>query len=191
MRLWEIIIVSIGVTIDVFAVTICWGAMLAKIDYGWLAKIILIFGGMQTAALVLGQTLVKLPLWRVDTHAIVRLGRGLAIMIWMGLGLYMFFRAHRVHTILESRRGKYAMTYVLPVAFVMNVDALLAGMGMGLLEAPLKISALCFLIITIVSVTVGVFCGYWIGCDQRRNAYRLGGALLLLSGFEVLFMYVL
>lgn len=191
MKIWEFLVISFGITIDVFAVTICWGAMLQKVDRVWLAKTSCLVALWESAALLAGQLLAVLPLWHGRGEAISLLGRGLSIFLLVGLGLYMFFKAYRAKPLQETRISGYAMKYVFLAALAMSVDAYLAGMGMGLLGALPVFSTLCFFIITILSVIVGIYCGYWIGCEQRKGAYYVGGILLLLSGAEVFLVHVL
>ena len=52
MSLLEIIIISVGLSLDVFAVVVCYGAVLLKVERSKLTKIILIFSLWQVGAVV-------------------------------------------------------------------------------------------------------------------------------------------
>ena len=55
MRIWEILLVSAGVALNVFAVSVCWGAVLPAVNKKWLLVVTLLLGLWQGGAMLLGR----------------------------------------------------------------------------------------------------------------------------------------
>ena len=71
------------------------------------------------------------------------------------------------------------------LALVTSVDAFLAGIGMGFLEAQMIHQSLAIFPITVLSVICGVYAGYMLGAVHNSQAYLAGGALFLIAGADV------
>ena len=186
MRIWEILLVSAGVALNVFAVSVCWGAVLPAVNKKWLLVVTLLLGLWQGGAMLLGRGVVTLPIFKGSTTFLTGSGSRLSVLIFMGLGLYMFFRSSRAGALLERRRDTYGIKEAFLLALTVSIDAFLVGMGMGFLRSGVGISALCFILITMLAVVLGTYTGFWMGSEKRRLAYQVGGAMMVFSGVELL-----
>ena len=72
---------------------------------------------------------------------------------------------------------------------ITSVDAFLAGIGMGFLEAQMIHQSLTIFPITVLSVIGGVYVGYRLGTVHNSQAYLAGGALFLIAGVDVVIQY--
>ena len=96
-------------------------------------------------------------------------------MIWKGL---------KKRNILEQRNDEIDWKKTTFLALITSVDAFLAGIGMGFLEAQMIHQS-----ITVLSVIGGVYVGYRLGTVHNSQAYLAGGALFLIAGVDVVIQY--
>ena len=103
MSFGEILIVCFGLSLDVFAVTACMGAMLARIRAGRLIVLCLIFSLWQVIAFVLGRLLSALL--QPDGVSAVTLGiwRIVSAGIFLALGGLLIGKALKNKVIFEHR----------------------------------------------------------------------------------------
>lgn len=186
MHIWEIMLVSAGVALNVFAVSVCWGAVLPAINKKWLILVTILLGLWQGGAMLLGRGVVNLPIFEGNTTFLTGSGSRLSVLIFMGLGLYMFFRSSRAGALNERRRDAYGIKEAFLLAITISIDAFLVGIGMGFLRSRIGVSALCFVLITMLAVVLGTYTGFWMGSEKRRVAYQIGGAMMVFSGVELL-----
>ena len=101
-------------------------------------------------------------------------------MIWKGL---------KKRNILEQRNDEIDWKKTTFLALITSVDAFLAGIGMGFLEAQMIHQSLTIFPITVLSVIGGVYVGYRLGTVHNSHAYLAGGALFLIAGVDVVIQY--
>ena len=101
-------------------------------------------------------------------------------MIWKGL---------KKQNLLERRNDEIDWKKTTFLAFVTSIDAFLAGIGMGFLEAQMIHQSLTIFPITVLSVILGVYAGYRLGTVHNSQAYLAGGALFLIAGLDVVIQY--
>lgn len=101
-------------------------------------------------------------------------------MIWKGL---------KKRNILEQRNDEIDWKKTTFLALVTSVDAFLAGIGMGFLEAQMIHQSLTIFPITVLSVIGGVYVGYRLGTVHNSQAYLAAGALFLIAGVDVVIQY--
>lgn len=83
MAWYEIFIVSVGLSLDVFTYALYKGAMLSRLDKKQILKMILLFTGWQSGAMLLGSLISELPYIAMNYQRTERLFRG-------GIGSYFF-----------------------------------------------------------------------------------------------------
>ena len=81
-------------------------------------------------------------------------------MIWKGL---------KKRNILEQRNDEIDWKKTTFLALITSVDAFLAGIGMGFLEAQMIHQSLTIFPITVLSVIGGVYVGYRLGTVHNRG----------------------
>lgn len=101
-------------------------------------------------------------------------------MIWKGL---------KKRNILEQRNDEIDWKKTTFLALITSVDAFLAGIGMGFLEAQMIHQSLTIFPITVLSVIGGVYVGYRLGTVHNSRAYLAGGALFPIAGVDVVIQY--
>lgn len=185
MLFWEILLVCIGLSLDVFAVSVCQGALLGRIPKGRLTVMGGIFCLMQVAALELGQSLSTLTsLWRLY-DATLAVWRLLSALIYFLLAAYLIVKALRHRPVVE-RRSELRFRRIFALAALTGVDALLVGFSSGLLNAYWLTSGATLLVVTMLCVVSGVVTGYHFGYEPKTKAYWGGGLLFLATGIITL-----
>jgi len=189
MLYWEVLLVCIGLSLDVFAVAVCQGALLGHIKKGRLTVMGVIFCIMQVAGLELGQQLSALPsLWNLY-DAMLMIWRTISALIYFALSAYLLFKAIRHQPIVE-RRSEIRYRRILGLAALTSIDALLAGFSSGLLNTYWLSSGLTLFLITGLGVVTGVITGYYFGYEPKTKAYWGGGLLFLAIGITTLIRYL-
>lgn len=189
MNLIEILIISVGLSLDVYAVVVCQGALLLKIDRMKLVKMSLIFCIWQVAAVMLGHFVTLIPYLAVAAENMRRIWELISVIIFMALGVYMLYKAWKNEVIYE-RLSDINYKQLSMAACFTSIDALFAGMGFGFLNTGMIEVALSILFVTAFFVVLGLYTGYRLGYEQKTKAYGVGGILLLISAFEVIFKYM-
>ena len=189
MLYWEILLVCLGLSLDVFAVAICQGALLGRIKKGPLTAMGSIFCVMQVGALELGQQLSTLPsLWKFYDTTLTA-WQLLSALIYFALGCYLIIKAIRRQPIVE-RRSEIRFSRIFGLAALTAIDALLVGFSSGLLNAYWLTSGITLLVVTALFVIGGVFTGYHFGYEPKTKAYWGGGALFLATGIITLIRHL-
>ena len=103
--------------------------------------------------------------------------------------IYMIWKGLKKRNILEQRNDEIDWKKTTFLALITSVDAFLAGIGMGFLEAQMIHQSLTIFPITVLSVIGGVYVGYRLGTVHNSQAYLAGGALFLIAGVDVVIQY--
>ena len=89
MSTMELLIVSVGLSIDVFVAAAYMGAGFSKIRWKNLVLLSVLFGGIQLGVLVLGNLITLLPLLSITrTKTAADRWEGLTVLIFAALGIY-------------------------------------------------------------------------------------------------------
>lgn len=189
MSLVEILIASVGLSLDVYAVVVCQGAVLLKIEKMKLFKMCLIFCIWQVAAVEVGHLITLIPYFSIKAENVQNICEMISVIIFMVLGLYMLYKAWKNEGILE-RLSEINYKQVCIAACFTSIDALLAGMGFGFLDTEAVAVDLSILIVTAFVVILGLYTGYRLGYEHKTKAYGIGGTLLLISAVDIVFRYL-
>ena len=94
MAWYEIFIVSVGLSLDVFTYALYKGAMLSRLDKKQILKMILLFTGWQSGAMLLGSLISELPYIAMNYQRTERLFRAASAVIFFLIGIWQIGRAH-------------------------------------------------------------------------------------------------
>lgn len=188
MNIAEIILVSVGLSLDVFAVVICYGAVLLKIERSRLVKMVIIFCVWQSAAVYVGRLITYIPGIANATNGIRAFAEIFTVLIFAALGGFMIYKAKRKDNFVERLTDVHYREVVL-AAFLTSIDAILAGMGFGFMDANIFYVMLSMLIITALIVIIALYMGYRLGYDKKTFAYWTGGLLFFISAAAVIINY--
>lgn len=187
----EIVLITIGMSLDTFAAVECQGALVAKLEKKRLSMAVTVIALWQTIALLIGSFLVTL-LNQYDTQLSGEafIGRILAILILFGMGLRMFVKAWRNERIVEKREDGLDIKKTFFSVAKGTIFTILTGIAFAFLEADIKAVLIMIICVTIAMVIIGLYTGYRLGFEQKSKAYIGGGALLIAAGIDVIVRYI-
>ena len=187
----EIVLITIGMSLDTFAAVECQGALVAKLEKKRLSMAVTVIALWQTIALLIGSFLVTL-LNQYDTQLSGEafIGRILAILILFGMGLRMFVKAWRNERIVEKREDGLDIKKTFFSIAKGTIFTILTGIAFAFLEADIKAVLIMIICVTIAMVIIGLYTGYRLGFEQKSKAYVGGGALLIAAGIDVIVRYI-
>ena len=172
------ILLGIGLAMDAFAVSICKGLSMKKIDYKKCTIVGIYFGLFQALMPLLG----------------FYLGSTFKDLItsfdhWIAFGLLVLIGANMIRESFgkdESSNDRVDFKTMLPLAIATSIDALAIGVTFSFLEVNIFRSIIIIGITTFVFSFVGVIIGNLFGSKYKKRAEIFGGIILILLGIKIL-----
>lgn len=186
MRMFEILLIAVGLSLDVLAYGLYKGAMMPEVRPGTMVKLCTVFTVWQTLSILCGCLIGMIPkVTAAAEGAAVRWQYVSAVIFW-GLGIYMIAKARRRNRIIERKEEKIQIKQIMVLACITSIDAFIAGIGCGFLQTDVAAVVATVAVVTWLCVVVGVYGGYWLGCQFKNRVVALGGCILVLGGLELL-----
>ena len=189
MAWYEILVVSVGLSLDVFTYALYKGAMLSRLDKKQISKMVLLFMGWQSGAMFLGSLISEIPYIAMNYQRTEKLFRAASAVIFFLIGVWLIVRALHMQDPLERREDMFAWKQLCVWAMLTSVDSFLTGIGMGFLNTRVTVQIVQLAIMAAVAVMAGIYAGYRIGCHGRNRVLISGAMIFLLAGIDVLFRY--
>ena len=175
----ELIILSIGLAMDAFAVAVCKGLSMQKMS--WKKGLIIgtYFGIFQALMPAIGYLLgVNFQ------EKIQGVDHWIAFILLGVIGLNMLKEAISKET--ESSNDSIKFKDMLILAVATSIDALAVGITFAFLRVNVWLAICLIGIITFMISTVGVKIGNVFGCKYEKKAEVAGGIILILLGIKIL-----
>ena len=178
MSLWELFVVAVGLSADAFAVSICKGLSLCKIQKRHCAIIGLYFGGFQALMPAVGYLL------GVGFQSLItNIDHWIAFVLLSIIGFNMIKESRGEN---EKMDESFSLRSMLPLAVATSIDALAVGVTFAFLKVTI-IPAVSFIgVITFLLSGVGLLIGNKFGCRYKSKAELLGGIILIVMGLKIL-----
>lgn len=181
LQLIEVILIGVGLAMDAFAVAICKGLQMKKLNYRQATVIALFFGGFQALMPLIGWILGK----QFEQY-IVQIDHWIAFGLLSVIGVNMFRESLEKEeedvTVLE----KLDLKELVLLAIATSIDALAVGITFAFLKVDIKLSVLVIGITTFLISFCGVAIGNIFGTRYKERAERFGGIVLILIGLKIL-----
>lgn len=179
MSLITLFITAVGLSMDAFAVSICKGLALKKIDLRKACLVGLWFGGFQALMPLLGYLLGSQFKQSVET-----------IDHWIAFALLTLIGISMIKEALSKEEDKtddsLSVRTMLLLAVATSIDALAVGVTYAFLQVDI-IPAVSFIgIITFALSAIGVKVGNVFGVKYKSKAELTGGVILILIGVRIL-----
>lgn len=180
MNFTELILIALGLAMDAFAVSICKGLALKKINFKNSCIVGLWFGGFQglmpLAGYFLGKNFKKY-IENVD-H-------------WVAFALLVLIGANMIKEALSKEEEKtddsLAFKTMFLLAVATSIDALAVGITFGIIPGiNVYLAVLIIGVVTFVLSVVGVKIGNVFGVKYKSKAEFAGGLILILIGLKIL-----
>ena len=178
MRLAELMVIAVGLSMDAFAVSVCKGLSVRKLQIRHALLAGLYFGGFQFLMPVLGW-LLGYRFEALITSVDHWIAFGLLGVIGVNMSRESFSDA-------EKLDDDFAFRAMLPLAVATSIDALAVGVTFAFLAVRILPAALLIGLTTFVLSALGIKIGHVFGLRWKAWAERIGGIILMLMGVKIL-----
>ncbi len=175
----EIILISVGLAMDAFAVSVCKGLSLKKMS--WKKAIIVgaYFGIFQA-----GMPLIGYLLGSYFEELVTKVDHWIAFILLGAIGANMLKEAFSKNDEDQNEDVNFKTMVVLAIAT--SIDALAVGITFAFLKTNIVLAFSTIGIITFVLSMLGVKIGNKFGCKYESKAEIAGGVILILLGLKIL-----
>lgn len=178
MSIWEIFLVAVGLSMDAFAVAVCKGLKMPKINPKQTAIIAVFFGGFQALMPLIGYFLGK----QFEDY-IVSVDHWITFILLGIIGGKMVYESFKKDP--EDENG-FSIKELFILAIATSIDALAVGITFAFLKVNIAISVSLIGITTFILSATGVFIGHKFGEKYKSKAEFAGGLILILIGLKIL-----
>ena len=184
MTLLEIFLVGVGLSMDAFAVAICKGLAMPRVNRKQTLLIGLYFGVFQAVMPLTG--------WLLGSQFARRVTKmapwiAFVLLAWIG-GSMIRESLSKKEEEEKAEPAERRHRELLMLAIATSIDALAVGVSFSMVELTVPIYAAAILIgCTTFAISVaGVFVGNLFGARYKNRAEFVGGAILILIGLKIL-----
>lgn len=174
----EILLISIGLAMDAFAVAICKGLSMIKMNWKKAIIIGLYFGVFQALMPVIGYFLGT-----TFEHVITSIDHWIAFILLAGIGINMIKEAFSKDS--ENCNDNVDAKTMIILAIATSIDALAVGITFACLRAHILLPIISIGIITFILSVMGVKIGNKFGDKYKAKAELAGGLILILLGIKI------
>ena len=174
----ELFILAIGLSMDAFAVSVCKGLSLRKINLKHMCIAGAWFGGFQALMPLIGYFLGN-----VFAHTITKYDHWIAFVLLLIIGGKMLQEAFSDEEDLDSSMSIKTMFFL---AVATSIDALAVGITFSFLNVNIPVAASFIGITTFILSALGVKIGNVFGTKYKSKAELTGGIILILLGVKIL-----
>ena len=178
MSLLELIILSVALAMDAFAVSICKGLSKKKIEINHMLLAGIWFGGFQALMPVLGYFCGSKFADKVD-----KFDHWIAFLILALIGASMIKESRDDEEEANSNMDVKTMFFL---AVATSIDALTVGITFAFLDVNIVVAVIMIGVITFILSGAGVKIGSIFGDKYKSKAEIAGGVVLIIIGVKTL-----
>lgn len=184
MGIIELLFTGVGLAMDAFAVSICKGLGMKKMNHFHAFMIALFFGGFQALMPLIG--------WfagRSFASYIESIDHWIAFGLLLIIGGKMLYETFKEELPVENENQEktdaldYKELFLLAIAT--SIDALAVGVSLAFLGVNIWLAIAIIGIVTFVISYAGVGIGYQFGHRFEKGAQIAGGIILILIGVKI------
>lgn len=179
----ELFLLGVGLAMDAFAVSICKGLSMTKVNKLQAVIIGLFFGGFQALMPLVG--------WLLGVgfqQYIEAVDHWVAFALLAFIGGKMIFEAFSPEDTEQENKMDRPLNIkeMIVLAFATSIDALAVGVTFAFLDYPIFESISIIGVVTFIISVLGVFIGNFFGSKYKNKAEFAGGVILILIGLKIL-----
>ncbi len=180
MGLAELLIIAVGVSMDAFAVSICKGLSVQRVELRHVAATGLWFGGFQALMPLLGYFLgISFADFVSDVDH------------WIAFILLGIIGGNMIKESFDKTEAcgtnpDFSFRTMLALAVATSIDALAIGVSFAFLKVNIFAAVLLIGIVTAAFSGAGVLIGKYFGCRYKSKAEFVGGLILVTMGLKIL-----
>lgn len=183
----ELLLMGVGLAMDAFAVSICKGLAMRKVNKKQAVVIGLFFGGFQALMPFIGWLLGS----QFESY-ITSIDHWIAFILLGFIGGKMIVEALKPEETVEIKEmdAPLDLKEMLLLAVATSIDALAVGITFAFLDYPI-VEAISIIGITTFCISVGgVYVGNFFGNKYKNKAEFAGGLILVIIGLRILFSHL-
>lgn len=177
MNIIDILVIGVGLSMDAFAVSICKGLAMKKMDIKKALVCSLYFGVFQAL-----MPLIGFLLGSGFKNVVSSIDHWIAFVLLGIIGLNMIKEAKSCDVVNDSMDVKTMLT----LAVATSIDALAIGVTFAFLKVSIIPAVSIIGLITFVCCFIGVKLGSAFGEKLKSKAEIMGGVMLILIGTKIL-----
>ena len=174
MGLAELVLLAVGLSMDAFAVSICKGLGMKKINLKVAVVLGLFFGGFQAGMPVIG--------WALGSQFMGIIG---PIDHWIAFILLAFIGGKMLWEAFTEDEDEDEGDYLI-LAIATSIDALAVGISFAALSVDIMPAVSLIGITTFIFSVAGVAIGHTFGARYEKPATIVGGVVLIFIGLKIL-----
>ena len=178
MAVWELFVIAVGLSMDAFAVSICKGLAMKKMNWKNAGLAGLYFGGFQ-----MFMPLVGYLLGTGFRDKITSIDHWIAFVLLAFIGINMIKEAFSDE---EEADSSFDVKTMLILAVATSIDARAVGVTFAFLNVQILPAVSLIGVTTFVLSAVGVRVGNVFGSRYKSKAELAGGIILVLMGVKIL-----
>ena len=201
MSLFELFLIAVGLSMDAFAVAICEGLGMKKLDMHQALVIGLFFGGFQALMPVIG--------WFLGAQfasLVTPIDHWIAFILLAFIGGKMLFDAIKGDDESETAKDgegapkdgegakgsapRLDLRELTMLAIATSIDALAVGITFAFLDVDIVLAASFIGVVTFVLSVIGVAVGNQFGSRWEKPSAIVGGVVLILIGVRILLEHI-
>ncbi|MDR0897122.1 MAG: manganese efflux pump MntP family protein [Oscillospiraceae bacterium] len=181
MQFIELLGTAIGLSMDAFAVALCKGLAMPRLNWRHGGLIALFFGAFQALMPLLG--------WFLGSQFEQYIA---PVDHWVAFALLAFIGGKMIWEALHEEEAEPGceeginLRQLTLMAFATSVDALAAGITFAFLQVSIVPSVSLIGLVTFALSLVGVYIGHRFGAKLMKKAELAGGGILILIGLKIL-----
>lgn len=183
MGIIEIFLIGVGLSMDAFAVSICKGLGMHRVNYRHAFVIAAFFGAFQALMPVVG--------WLLGSSfaaSVSAFDHWIAFFLLIAVGGKMLWDAFHDDATdeIEQEEQKLDVKELVMLAIATSIDALAVGISFSFLDINIGEAAAIIGVTTFALSLVGVIFGNRFGMRFERPSQILGGVVLVVIGLKIL-----
>ena len=183
MNFVDFLLLGVGLSMDAFAVSVCKGLKMPKINLKQTFVISLFFGGFQALMPAVGWLLGK----QFESYIT-------SVDHWVAFALLVFIGGKMIYDVFTEKNedecgektNRLDMKEVLTLAVATSIDALAVGISFAFLQVDILKAVSVIGVTTFVLSVIGVAVGNVFGSKYEKKATLAGGIILILIGLKIL-----
>lgn len=185
----EAVLIILGISLDIFGAVACQGALVEKIEKKHLVLVCTVVTVLQVGAIFIGNQASTFLLSIDGKEDSLFIGRIIASVIFLGLGVRLCFKAWKNEAILERRENVLTIKRFAKITMITSAYTVLTGIAFGFLTTNVWFIILLLICFTIAVVVSGLYTGYHFGFRPKTKAFLIGGIMLIIGGISVMIHY--
>ena len=183
MGIAELFLIGVGLSMDAFAVAICQGLCMPKLNLRHGGIIALYFGGFQALMPLIGWFLGI----RFQQY-ITSIDHWIAFVLLVFIGGKMIVEAVRDPDVEEIGKKDPPLDHkeMFLLAVATSIDALAVGITFAFLDTPIVEATVIIGLTTFFLSILGVVVGNFFGTRYKKKAEIVGGIILVAIGVKIL-----